>query len=74
MISLAPVPAIAPLIDLLKKDASRAADGVDAATAAAAQKNAAVALARLAKHPAHLQRIRDLRGMEILMVNASKFT
>jgi hypothetical protein len=31
-------------------------------------------LARLAKHPTHLQRIRDLRGMEILMVNASKFT
>jgi len=63
--------AIAPLIELLKLPI--AGPGLDANTAAAAQKNAAIGLARLAKHPPHLVRIRELRGMEILLSNAAKF-
>ncbi len=57
--------AIGPLIELLKLSVDKA--GVDVPTASAAQKNAAIALARLAKHAPHLERIRELRGMEILM-------
>ena len=64
--------AIEPLIELLKKPLT--GSGVDEAIATGAQKNAAVGLARLAKHAPHLQRIRDLRGMEILIANATTFT
>jgi hypothetical protein len=64
--------AVAPLIELLKRPVERVA-GVDDATAAAAQKNAAIALARLAKYEAHATKLRELRGMEILMANAHKF-
>merc|ERR1712023_458559 len=47
---------ISSLIELIKK----AKDGP-------VRKNAAIALARLAKKPQWLQAIRDLRGMEILL-------
>ena len=65
------ISAIAPLIELLKLPID--GPGLDANTAAAAQKNAAIGLARLAKHPSHLVLIRELRGMEILVSNAAKF-
>jgi hypothetical protein len=61
--------AIAPLIELLKRPTDKTAQ-VDVATATAAQQNAAIGLARLAKHAPHLECIRALRGMEILLAHA----
>ena len=42
-------------------------EAIRTTTDKSARKNAAIVLARLARHPPTMQAIRDLRGMEILM-------
>ncbi|KAK9823542.1 hypothetical protein WJX72_003579 [[Myrmecia] bisecta] len=61
---LAKVPAV--LLQLSQKDAVAPLVGVAQKRTGAAQKNAAIAVARLAQHPACLERIRELRGLEII--------
>ena len=59
--------AVVPLIDLIKRSVSLTGSPEDVA-----RRNAAMCLSRLTKHPPFLQRIRDLRGIEIMMTFASK--